>query len=96
MKNESKQLLEQYGYKEQEYTTVKIETFSDSMNNRMYYSEGEKEWLVPIYTADHVNAVYIDFTMTGITFYDIDNKPLFSTVGEGYSDIVTPLAFCVE
>ncbi|MCA1064715.1 hypothetical protein QTG56_24195 (plasmid) [Rossellomorea sp. AcN35-11] len=88
-----KEFLSHFGYKENEYALVSIETYADQMNDGQYISEGKQEWLIPSYTAKHVRSVYIDFTMTNITFYDKDDKGLFSTVGEGYSDIVTPLAF---
>jgi hypothetical protein len=89
-------LLTKHGHSHEEYILLPLQTYSDVNNMQLYESQGIHLYLVPDYAGDSVESVYWDFTQTKIIFYDGQNRELFSTAGEGYADLGTPLAFCVS
>jgi hypothetical protein len=86
-------ILKKYGYKETDYVIKRVLVKRDTMNVGFPDHQEVEEVLLPTYVADHVQTAIVNFQMDNIRFMDKDNRELFSTVSEGYDDIVTPIAF---
>lgn len=85
--------LQRYGHKEEDYAVVCLDLYVDEMNDGEYRHQGKQEWAIPRVYAKDVQFVSINFTMTNIQFWKNDQESLFSTVGTGYDDLTSPLAF---
>lgn len=82
--------------KAKDFELVTLATSADRNNDGVALDEGQSLYLVPKGIKEQVHSVFWDFTHTGITYFDKDKNVLLKTVGDGYADLTTPEAFCLN
>lgn len=92
LKDFERDFLKERGKNPDEYALVRIEVYSDTMNEShrtgMYDYMGEGFFLIPKQFAHDVTQVAYNFTHTNIRFFKEDNETVvFTSIGEGYDDI---------
>lgn len=85
-------ILGDYGFNKKDFAIIQVPVHRDRMNDGFY--ETEMEYVaVPKKFKHKVEYVTVDFQMQDCRFFDKNNNSLFTTVGLGYDEFVTPIAF---